>query len=55
MTLRTLAWKAGWVTVPCASVIEVMEEVGVEGPGSSGDEFRVGHIAFHMPGKMSST
>lgn len=31
------------------------EEVGVAGPGSSRDELSLGHIAFHMAGKMSST
>lgn len=36
------------------SVIELMEEVGVMGPDGSRDEFNLGHIAYHMPGRMSS-
>lgn len=36
------------------SIIEMMEEVGVTGPDGSRDEFNLGHIAFHMPGRMSS-
>lgn len=36
------------------SVIEMMEEAGVTGPDGSRDEFNLGHIAFHMPGRMSS-
>lgn len=36
------------------NVIELMEEVGVMGPDGSRDEFNLGHIAYHMPGRMSS-
>lgn len=52
MILRILAWKTGWRMVPFTD-LEMMEEGGVAGPGSSRDEFSVGHIAFHMPGRMS--
>lgn len=50
---RILAWKTGWMVVPFTNIIEMMKEVGVAGPGSR-DEFRLGHIAFHMAGSMSS-
>lgn len=36
------------------NVTKMMEEVGVTGPDSSRDEFNSGHIALHMPGRMSS-
>lgn len=51
---RILAWKTGWIMVPLTNITEMMEEVGVAGLGSHRDEFSVGHIAFHMAGKMSS-
>lgn len=51
---RILAWKTGWMMVPFTNITEMMEEVGVAGPGSSRDELSLGHIAFHMAGKMSS-
>lgn len=39
--------------VPFTNITETMEEVGVTGPDSSRDEFNLGHIAFHMPGRVS--
>lgn len=54
MILRILAWKTGWMMVPFTNIIELMEGVPVAGPGSSRDEFSLGHIAFHMPVRMSS-
>lgn len=51
---RILAWRTGRMMVPFTNITEMMEEVGVAGPGGSRDEFSLGHIAFHMAGKMFS-
>lgn len=51
---QILAWKTVGIIVPFANIIEMMKEVGIAGPGSSGSEFSLGHIAFHMLGRMSS-
>lgn len=51
------SWILAWRLVndgAITNVIELMEEVGVMGPDGSRDEFNLGHIAYHMPGRMSS-